>query len=235
MGENGAVFVSTTFLHVTVQGYVQEDGTGAFQLFRVPDLVHASGSPVELLILLESPHADEIKYGLPLAGKAGRDALRFLATPTIAAEPLGQFVDALQRDGDGRLAIMNVSEVPLQRGAFDPCSRPPLSRADWELLRKVRNRGAERVDGIRDPEIRTASAHLLPHLQKRVGAVALSPSATVVIAGKFAQRYWNSIDPAPAASVLPVPHPSFDQWNRSSNSTNPNLVELRRLFAMHST
>lgn len=221
---------------MTVRAYLQEEGSGAFRDFRVPDVVHLASTAIEVLILLESPHIDELARGLPISGQAGMDALRFLKSAVSTSEALGPFVESIHAKGDGRVAIMNVSEVPLQANAFaHQASSPGLARADWDLLERVRDRKAKRVDEIRDVKTRDTSALLSPGLKARLGALCLAPGATVVPAGGFAQRYWNSISLVPIVTVLPVLHPSRRLWDQASGQHLQNLLELRKRFAMHTS
>lgn len=209
---------------------------GAYQAFRVPDLNASVLSAVEILILLESPHAKELASGRPVSGQAGADALRFLKPATGTAQALGPFVDSLHAKGDGRIAIMNVSEVPLQAQAFAARASPTgLASADWDLLERVRSRRAKYVERIRDAETRDTSAFLLPGFGSRVDMVHFSAGATVVPAGGFAQRYWNSLANTPSVTVLPVLHPSRRQWDRAAFMNLKKLLELRDLFAKHTS
>ena len=219
---------------MTVQTYVQEDGSGAFQAFHVPDLIPSASTSIEILIILESPHADELDQGHPVSGQAGTDALRFLRYPRSTSQALGPFVDSLHGRGDGRVAIMNVSEVPLQVKAFARhVSTPVLSAADWDLLERVRTRRAQRVDTSRDAATHDASALLLPGFRSRVDVLRFAAGAIVVPAGAFAQRYWNSLAVVPLVTVLPVLHPSRRLWDRASAQNLQNLLELRERFAEH--
>lgn len=44
--------------NVSVHQYLQEDGNGQYRSFRVRDLAPASGEPVDLLLVVESPVDD---------------------------------------------------------------------------------------------------------------------------------------------------------------------------------
>lgn len=62
---------------MSVKQYLEEGGGGAFAKFVVPDLVSLK-SEVALLLILESPHIDELRTGTPLSGESGQAALRVL-------------------------------------------------------------------------------------------------------------------------------------------------------------
>lgn len=63
----------------------QEDGS-AFRTLCVPDLITSASTAIEILIILESPQADELDQGHPVSGQAGTDPLRFLRSP-LHGEP----------------------------------------------------------------------------------------------------------------------------------------------------
>lgn len=220
---------------MTLRGYLQEDGAGAYASHRVPDLLPPLGGAVDLLILLESPHTEELDAGVPIAGGSGRAAIAFLRSTFATPDALGPFVKTMHVGGDFRVGVINVCELPLQRAAFG-VGPAPLSSADWELLRRVRVDPASLVDSIKDFDVRSTSQLLLAGLQARVDAITFSPGASAAMAGKFAQRFWRSLPRIPQVTPLPVPHPSNGWWTRLSNSQNhDNLAELRRLFKLHTS
>jgi hypothetical protein len=219
---------------LSVQDYLRETGSGIYKPFRVPDLSTARpGCPTQLVIVLESPHADEVLTGVPLSGKAGRDAHRFLAQSTPKPS-LGSFVQGRHGQGDTRVALVNVSELPLQAHAIDARVRP-LSSSEWIVIEHVRTRTAASVEGIKDFAVRAASVAILEGLQARVDALTLDPTTTIALAGKFAQRFWRALASPPRVGLLEVPHPSIDQWNRASNSQHPGLLQLKSLFGVHTS
>jgi hypothetical protein len=102
---------------VSAISYLSEDGSGIYARWHVPDLVPSSRA-VELVFVFESPHVDELRTGLPVVGTAGRSALRFLGPGQPKDRSLGHFVQQSHAAGDGRIAILNVSNVPMQETAF---------------------------------------------------------------------------------------------------------------------
>jgi hypothetical protein len=220
---------------VSVKQYLEEDGGGAFAKFVVPDLV-SSTDEVALLLILESPHVDELRTGIPLSGDAGQAALTVLEPVGGPPEALGPSIARRHALGDASVGIMNVSRVPLQSAAFSRHrSRAAVAHLDWHLLRRVRSSAKARIDDIIDSPVRVASRLLLPSLQHRIGRVRFSTQATVVPAGKFAQQYWNSLVNRPSVAALPIPHPSNGWWTRATATQDiDNLAEVRRLFELHS-
>ncbi|WP_157421481.1 hypothetical protein [Agromyces sp. Leaf222] len=218
---------------MTLQQYLQEDGTGTFRNFRVPDLVPGSGDDIELLLVLESPHVDELRTGRPLAGDAGQRALAFLSPTGKPQAALGPYLALLHANSDFRIGIINVSPVPLQSAAFARHRLPPvLVQSDWELLEMVRSHRASTIANLPTRTARNANTILLPGLQARLDGVNLSSNATVFIAGNFVHRTWESLASPPKRVMLPIPHPSNGWWTRTKVQKNlDHLAELKSQFA----
>ena len=222
----------TSFAKEDLLEYLSENGVGVHRGAFVPDLLPPAGVQTSVVMVLESPHANELASRLPVSGKAGRDALSFLIDEGAAASALGPFVREFNfnTDGDG-IAIVNVSRVPLERTAFDyPATTPELPREAWEMLDRLRKSAPQDVRAIRDAMRREVAQLLLGSFEKRMTSLCLSCAATVVLAGKFAQLYWSSLGVKPAARSLNVPHPSYGQWSPTAASADASLTELRRVF-----
>ena len=174
---------------MTVDAYLQETGAGAYREFLVPDLTSGHGSPVDLVLLLESPHVDELHAKHPLAGRAGRDALAFLAGNVDADRSLGEEVARRQQSGDFRMAIVNVSQVPLQRQAITMAT--PLDDKQWTAVEGLRRSRAREVQTLRAAR-RQYAEYLLSDFGRRVALAGIGSTTTVVAAGKFAQMFWRS-------------------------------------------
>lgn len=197
-------------------------------------VVHST--KLALLILLESPHVGEMRTGTPLSGGAGQAALAVLAPQGSPPEDLGHFITKRHAANDTRIGVMNVSRVPLQLGAFRGHRfRAQVVGLDWALLERVRKAREDRRDQIGDQHAQAAGRLLLPSLQDRLSQIRFATNATIVPAGRFAQRYWNSVTSYPPANAWPVPHPSNGWWTRPSarKQDDINLAELKRLFRLH--
>lgn len=217
---------------MTVEAYLQETGVGAYANFIVPDLTGGHGLPVDLVILLESPHVDELRAKHPLAGRAGRDALVFLAGNADADRSLGEEVARRQQGGDFRVAIVNVSQVPLQRRAIATAS--PLDNKQWIPIEGMRRSRAREIRTLRAPRSQYAQ-YLLADLGRRVALLGISPATTVAAAGKFAQMFWRSLPSAPTCELLEVPHPARRQWKQAAGDAADGLGLLRKRYDAVST
>lgn len=216
---------------VSAMDYLSEDGSGSYWQWHVPDLVPTDGG-VELAFVFESPHVDELSARVPVVGAAGKSALRYLMPDPPRDLSLGRFVQKRHDAGDHRIAILNVSNVPMQSAAFVDAEKPDLGESEWTLIEKVRRSRARSVSSMRGAQARAVSEALVVGLGKRLSEIAVRPEGRVVSAGAFAQRIVAAA--LPDLTALRVPHPSFNQWHRMANQNLPDLLEARQHFARHS-
>ncbi len=212
-----------------VTEYLLPAAGGAETPWHVPDLVPTAAA--ELVLVFESPHVEELKARIPVAGAAGRSALRYLLPAQPKNLSLGHFVDQSLQAAHGRVAILNVSNVPMQAAAFVNSKAPDLSGHEWALLERVRTSTARSISAMRGSEAKALTEHLAERLQGRLSKITVAENCVVVAAGMFAQRVTAAAAThLPSFDLLDVPHPSFNQWHRKANEDLPNLQEVRRRF-----
>lgn len=183
-----------------------------------------------MLFVLESPHVDERAAGRPVVGDAGTSALKFLQKGAWAGDSLGNFVHDRYVVGDGRLAVMNVSTVPLQGAAFDPAVKPDLTDDDWMWLGETfRGSRAWTVNQTPSAKANAAGQLLLDGLQDRLDRLGMDALCTVVACGRWVQRYARQLTGLPM-KPLRVPHPSNNQWHPKKTSVPKELLRVRKLF-----
>lgn len=190
----------------------------------------ASSRAAELVFVFESPHVDELKARLPVAGAAGKSALRFLLPGAPKEMSLGRFVHQRHDAGDDRIAIVNVSNVPMQKAAFVDSEPPDLGEGEWTLIKRVRQSTARSVSSMRVAETRAVSEHLVDGLRRRLSRIATGSDGRVVAAGAFAQRMVDAAFPDLRPRPLRVPHPSFNNWHKMANQNLPDLIATRERF-----
>lgn len=213
---------------MSVKDYVSEAGRGIYHDCHVPDLVPTGPQLVKLLLILESPHVDELAAKTPVSGEAGMTALEYLL-PARPTESLGGYVRAKHDAGDFRVGILNVSNVPLQEQAFDDGgTKPTLSARDWLVIERIRMSTARSVTGTQCAEANAAGGILLRGLEARVDALTLDADCVVVPCGRFAQRFTRELRRLPVTAPLEVLHPSRRQWLNHAN--HPSLLALQELF-----
>ena len=209
--------------------YLSEHGSGMYKAWHVPDLV-ASHRTVGLVFVFESPHVDELSAGLPVVGAAGKSAFRYLAPGQSTDMSLGRFVQERHTAGDGRIAILNVSNVPMQAAAFAGMEAPELDEGEWAMIERVRRSTARSMSAMRGPGALEIAEALVNGLRQRLSAVDRGVDGRVVAAGAFAQRAVAAALPDLSPEPLCVPHPSFNHWNRVANQNLPALTDLKHRF-----
>jgi hypothetical protein len=204
---------------------------------RVDDLNIGSGTRV--VFILESPHTEEVKQGVPVAGASGKAMTRFLFGGSGGPpRPLGPLVKEHLGDGgcaDSRcgrirgIGVMNVSPVPLQAAFYERTVRNHNRRLT-ALLESARRSAA--LFHHRDPELNRIEEHILGDFRSRLAGSIRVCGALYVVCGAFAGMYFDAAKRdagIPPGRILRVPHPAYNSWDRGR--TNESLAELKRLFA----
>lgn len=214
-----------------VEAYIGEDGQGVYAQWHVSDLVPKNTQDIRLVFVFESPHVDEVKAGIPVVGEAGQLALDYLLAGQANGRSLGSFVQGMHTAGNGQVAILNVSDVPLQSSVAVGHDSRGLSESAWAMLESVRVSDARTATSMKGPDANDVGRVLLRSLQRRVDDLRLAPDAVIVAGGVCARRFMRSFLPPPGVQLLNVPHPSRRQWLNSPE--DPELLEVRRLFLLH--
>ncbi|KQP67825.1 hypothetical protein ASF40_20045 [Microbacterium sp. Leaf288] len=194
------------------------------------DLVLRGAGDVELVFILESPHTDELISRHPVAGMTGRNALAILRQQTRGTESLGHVVKDKIDAGDGRVAILNVSTVPLQEKAFKPRTRiaaPPLS--DWGVLDDMRDASKAAHVAV-DPAAQAVTAALRGDLQHRMRNVPMGADCIVAVCGGFAHPFGRALILNAGQTLIEVRHPSNGWWLETTGQYAINLDIVRDRF-----
>lgn len=204
--------------------------TGAYPAAHVDDLVSLGADSVDLVFILESPHTDELIAKHPVAGTTGRAALALLRGQARGLESLGGVVERNIKAGNARVAILNVSTVPLQERAFKKrtnITAPPLT--DWDVLDEIRDaKKAARVS--LDPAAQTVIAALDAGLQRRMRDVPMSADCAVAVCGGFAHPFGRALNLAGNQTLIEIRHPSNRWWEKSTGQWKVNLDLVCDLF-----
>ena len=178
--------------------------------YFVPDIENCSKKAVKYIILVESPHTDEVNSGkttedrYPLAGNSGKSVAKFLFNQD---DSIGKLIKN-KAESLPNMAIVNVCNVPLQL-VYEK------SNGDSKNTKKVINNVEcynaleEDLKHVRD-NCRVIGA-LKDNLKTRIDAY--NESATFIVCGEFAQTYFDGIkEDSSNFKALYVPHPSRNQW-----------------------
>lgn len=203
---------------------------GAYPQTVVSDLVPGGGQPLEALFIFESPHYDELDSGIPLTGVAGKLAMNYVRAQKGSKEGLGPWLARKIQTGNVRVAIANVSQVPLQEDAFGSQRtgplKPALAASDWNSLDLVRT-----VSPLAWTPAEARLGQILTQgLQDRLEDLDFEAHATIVPCGKFAQHFLNTLRLPSGISTMPVPHPARSNWQKAKGADAKNLVMAREFL-----
>jgi len=95
-----------------------------------------------------------------------------------AGGSLGDFIQRRHAVGDYRIAIMIVSNVPLQEAAFSGGVAPSLSTGEWDTLRKVHASRAAPIGGTQSAEANRIGRFFLLVLQARLNRLRFKAGST---------------------------------------------------------
>ena len=184
----------------------------------VPDLPTGDWNGVRVILLLESPHTDEVPRGRPLAGDSGNSVAERLAENIPAMHGVVGAVGDLVASGDPRvswLGIMNTSRFPLQAGPYleSDAGRPADIPAWSEFTRCLPYvRYEKRPVTERNEAALLLERAIADDLQERLDRIPTGNDLLLVCCGVVAQRMFERTRVRDAIRVVYAPLPSSKQW-----------------------
>ncbi|MDB5083440.1 MAG: hypothetical protein JWN30_326 [Bacilli bacterium] len=200
--------------------------------YSVPDYL----TPVsKLIFLLESPHVQELKQGVPVAGSSGVTMSKHLFGQSYGKLPLGLLLKKHQAERSDQfslktIGLMNVCSIPMQRAAYKSAEITQQYDEFLGILEAIRT--ANTKSAYQQPDWNEVQEFLIKGLRKRM-ATLTDRDCVWVPCGRFAQKFFK------LAGMLPmhwrviddVPHPSYNSWDRENYRSIINRVkaEFERL------
>ena len=189
----------------------------------VPDLPEGDWGGVKVVLLLESPHTDEVQARprRPLVGDSGTFATNGLGENVPAMCGVSGALGNLVADGDRRvswLGIMNASRLPLQAGAdtypANGADRPPDIPAWGEFERCLCYVRGERPVTERNEAALLLERAIVADLQERLDGIPAGNDLLLVCCGEIAQRMFERTRARDTIRIAYAPHPSKSQWQQ---------------------
>lgn len=175
--------------------------------FSVPDIAHDP----KMIFILESPHKEELKVGVPLAGLSGRSMAKelFLQEDIL---PMGKYLKQLTEDNKQSFyGIVNVSSFPLQQSAYPETEFIQQYKNELEIAESIRKSTANQY---RDENKALFNELLINDFQNRLIRM-IEDDSIIVPCGKFAEKYVNQLAMTDKLNIIKgVPHPSYNSWSR---------------------
>ncbi|OEH92473.1 hypothetical protein BFG57_15550 [Bacillus solimangrovi] len=182
--------------------------------YLVPD---ANMTNASIIFILESPHVQEVKHGVPVAGASGITMTKQLLG-NECKQPLGLIVKAHLNEGIhneiGKVGLMNICQIPMQRTAYqkdDIESYLPM----FDIIEEIRT--ANHKERFKNETYNEVQTLILEHFLKRLRNVE-SESCILIPCGRFAQKFFRLAQKIDKdrnwKTIEEVPHPSYNSWSR---------------------
>lgn len=190
----------------------------ALKPFLVPDLPVEGGERVKAILVLESPHRQEVVDSRPLSGKSGKSVAEKIREYMPNARGISGAIGKLVAEGDSHvswLGIVNACRLPLQAEAYSgaqskKCRRCPAWSECIPWVRKIQKR---RVNERKEAAILLERA-IAQDLQARMDRFVNGRRALLICCGETAQRIFESTNVQNRARIAYAPHPSNGLWSR---------------------
>ncbi|WLR52581.1 hypothetical protein LC040_06725 [Bacillus tianshenii] len=182
--------------------------------YLVPD---ANVEQASLIFILESPHVQEVKNGVPVAGASGATMTKHL----VGAEqktPLGllvkKYVEHNEAEEVENIGLMNICQLPMQRAAYQKNDIEQLNDF-FDIVEGIRTSNHKKE--FKDETWNDMQKVILNHFLKRLKELE-NKSYTLVPCGRFAQKFFQMamehVDSSSWKVIDDVPHPSYNSWSR---------------------
>jgi uracil-DNA glycosylase len=157
-----------------------------------------------ILFILESPHKEELKYGIPLAGLSGKSMAKVLFKAN-QIEAMGKYLKKVKNSIYG---IVNVCPFPLQASAYPEEFAQQFS-AELNMAESVRTSMAK----IFRDQLKADFQAMLIHDFKERLLNGITEDTVIVPCGRFAQKYVDKLQLNEKYEIISgVPHPSYNSW-----------------------
>ena len=177
--------------------------------YRVDDLFSPE---TKVLLILESPHKEEIQKGIPLVGKTGKIVSNMLSP--FSSLPFGEIVNASKCKTIG---IMNICQSPMQ-----PSKATGLTFTEMESLKNKLEKGQiSHLDGDEQELFQM----IKKSFEKRLKNVANKCGGDLiyVVCGKVAAAFCNNYQNL--GTFFYINHPSHGHWNCADDSYNYSIIK----------
>lgn len=195
-----------------------QDLSEKLKRFRVEDR-GTKREAVKVVLLLESPHIEEVKPPdirdrYPLAGKSGKDVTKVLRNwlPRVSFqgdESIGSLVHREFCEFNW-LGIMNVSQVPFQRKAYESVGGEIVEHDHWDVYAKYMKhfkKTARCEDRLGEQQLYRA---IVEDLRARLEPI--EPEILLVCCGEIAQKFFVATGKDKEMCHFFVPHPARSHW-----------------------
>ncbi|MDD5580773.1 MAG: uracil-DNA glycosylase family protein [Methylobacter sp.] len=183
-----------------------------------PYLVKDLADDRKILLILESPHKDEIEHEAPLAGRSGKSVTKVLKDVLSIAEAdresaFGRLVKAGKVK---KIGLMNISNLPLQMAAYEYEDFCPELRNVLGIFEAIRSNPKKRAAKPANEDINKLIDSLSDDFNRRIARI--DENVIIILCGNFVQTFWKHYVKKQFSTIIEVPHPSYGNWEKSRYS-----------------
>ncbi|WP_062198026.1 hypothetical protein [Massilibacterium senegalense] len=169
------------------------------------------------LFILESPHVQELKYKVPVAGSSGASISKHLFGEEYV-KPLGRLVKynldyERNHPSLNKIGLMNVCNIPMQKIAYQNATLKAEYETFFDALEGIRSNN--QTIHYRQASWNVMQQLVLNHFRERLEPLK-SKTIVIVPCGRFAQKFFHLTECKSATWTVieNVPHPSYNSWSR---------------------
>lgn len=181
------------------------------------------------IFILESPHVHELKHQAPVAGSSGKTMASTLLGESFN-KPLGLLIKENIASGFkskrlNKIGIMNVSNIPLQRKAYENPTLIQRYDTFFNLLEKLRTTNQKTT--YTSAEMMELQQVLLMWFNQQLETL-VDWNCTIVPCGRFAQKFYHlsTVRGDGWKVIYDVPHPSYNSWNQAKYKQKIEELQL---------
>lgn len=170
------------------------------------------------IFILESPHVQELKHQAPIAGSSGKTMTTKLLGETYN-QPLGLLIkqNLEVRNYEtllNKIGVMNVSNIPLQRKAYNDEQLVHRYESFFTLLEKIRTTNEKTT--YASEQLNELQCILLSRFNSELEKL-LDRKCTIIPCGRFAQKFLklSTVRGEDWTIIHDIPHPSYNSWNQA--------------------
>lgn len=196
-------------------------------------------SDVKILFILESPHTEELKEKVPLAGSTGiavTEVLKCVLGLEDNSEAFGKIIK--KQLNLKNIGIVNVSSVPLQN--IYPEHMKCNELRVFELIRekpyirknKITKKG---YDDLKKEDVNKIFKIIKNDFCCRINGYfndgKITSDTLIILCGKVSEYFWKECN-CNHQNTINVPHPSNEQWFKPKyiNQVKNMKAEIRRFY-----
>lgn len=190
----------------------------------------------EHVFVLESPHVEEIKHGMPVSGSSGKSMSSVLFNDRLLL-PLGRLIKKNETERMGvelldRIGLINVCNIPMQKTAYEHAdvqnARGVIDTDQYaDFFRFLERVRTNQTTVYATPKCNELQKLIMDDFEHRMNKL-FDRRLTIIPCGKFANKFVKLLNKKGENwhIVYNVPHPSYNNWAKPTYANEINKIKL---------